>query len=101
MPIIDKLLDGVSQVVTKQHGRELYISVLDMKYAYSQFNLAAETSKQCNFIIVGGNATGTYRFLTGFYGPADMAAEFKNAMDQHILFPRWYNNSNKTYRTQK
>ena len=63
MPIIDKLLDGVGHVVTKQHSRELYISVLDLIYAYSELNLAAETSKQYNFIIVGGNATHAYRFL--------------------------------------
>ena len=30
---------------------------------------------------MGGQATGTYRFLTGFYGLADMTAEFQKAMD--------------------
>ena len=43
--------------------------------------MTAEKSKQCNFIIVGGQATGTYRFLPGFYGLANMPAEFQKAMD--------------------
>ena len=55
-----------------------------MKYAYSQLKLAADTAKQCNFNIVGGKATGTYSFLTGFYGLADMPAEFQKAMDRTI-----------------
>ena len=46
--------------------------------------LAADTAKQCNFNIVGGKATGIYRFLTGFYGLADMPAEFQKAMDRTI-----------------
>ena len=58
--------------------------MLDLKYAYSQLKLAADTAKQCNFNIFGGKATGTYRFLTGFYGLADMPAEFQKAMDTTI-----------------
>ena len=58
--------------------------MLDLKYAYSQLKLAADTARQCNFNIVGGKATGTYRFLTGFYGLADMPAEFQKAMDRTI-----------------
>ena len=38
-----------------------------------------------------GKATGTYRFLTGFYGLADMPAEFQKAMD------RTMNNSKNTF----
>ena len=58
--------------------------MLDLKYAYSQIRLTADTAKQCNFNIVGGQATGIYRFLTGFYGLADMPAEFKKAMDRTL-----------------
>ena len=62
----------------------MYFSVLDLKYAYSQLKLTAETAKQCNFNIIGGQATGTYRYLTGFYGLADMPAEFQKAMDRTL-----------------
>ena len=58
--------------------------MLDLKYAYSQIRLTADTAKQCNFNIVGGQATGIYRFLTGFYGLADMPVEFKKAMDRTL-----------------
>ena len=84
MPNLDELIDGVSQIVTKNKNGTLYFTVLDLKYAYSQLKLAADTAKQCNFNIVGGKATGTYRFLTGFYGLADMPAEFQKAMDRTI-----------------
>ena len=55
MPNVDKLLDGVSQIITANTNGTLYVSVLDLKYAYSQLKLTAETAKQCNFNIIGGN----------------------------------------------
>ena len=81
---VDELIDGVSQIVTANADGTLYFTVLDLKYAYSQLKLTAETSKQCNFSIVRRQATGTYRFLTGFYGLADMKAEFQKAMDRAL-----------------
>ena len=84
MPNVDDLIDGVSQIVTENKNGTLYFMVLDLKYVYSQINLAADTAKQCNFNFVGGKSTGTYRFLTGLYGLADMPAEFLKAMDRTI-----------------
>ena len=77
MPNVDELIDGVSQIVTENKKGTLYFSVLDLKYAYSQLKLAADTARQCNFNIVGGKATGTYRFLTGFYGLADITSPIR------------------------
>ena len=74
MPNADELIDGVSQIVTAKTQGTLYFTVHDLKYAYSQLRLTAETAKQCNFNKVDGQATGTNRFLTGFYGLADMPA---------------------------
>ena len=82
MPNVDELIDGVSQIITATSEGSLYFTVLDLKYTYSQIRLTAETAKQRN--IVGGQATGTYRFLTGFYGLADMPAEFQKAMDRTL-----------------
>ena len=84
MPNVDKLIDGVSQIVNENKNGTLYFMVLDLKYAYSELKLAADTAKQCNFNIVGGKATGTYRFFTAFFGLADMPAEFQKAMDRTI-----------------
>ena len=74
----------VGQIVTTNTKGTLYFSVLDLKYAYSQIRLTAETAMHCNFSVVGGQATGTYRFLTGFYRLADMPAEFQKAMDRNL-----------------
>ena len=82
MPKVDELIDGVSQIITENKNSTLYFALLDSKYVYSQLKLAADTVKQSNFNIVGAKATGTYKFLTGFYGLADMPAEFQKAMDR-------------------
>ena len=59
----------------------LYFSKEDLKYAYSQLPLHPDTQKHCNFNILGGSATGTYRFLNGFYGLTDLPATFQKMMD--------------------
>ena len=58
---------------------------MDLKYAYSQLNLDPETARHCNFNIVSVDGTGTYRFITGFYGLTDMPAAFQKVMD-YTLF---------------
>ena len=57
---------------------------MDLKNAYSQLALDKFTSNQCNFSIVGGDITGTYQFLTGFYGLGDMLKEFQRVMDSTL-----------------
>ena len=84
MPNVDKINDGVSQIVTENKESILYFTMLDLKYAFSQFKLAADKAEQCDFNIFGVKATGTYRFLRGFYGLADMPAEVQKAMDGAI-----------------
>ena len=86
MPIVDELMDNVGQVIsTASESEEVWFTKLDLNYAFSQLPLSDETSKHCNFSIVGGKATGTYRFLTGFYGLTDMPTEFQKAMDRTLL----------------
>ena len=53
---------------------------MDLKYAYSQPNLDPETARHCNFNIISGEGTGTYRIITGFYGLTDMPAAFQKIM---------------------
>ena len=95
-PNVDELIDGVSQIVTENKECTLCFAFY-LKYAYSQLKLAADTARQCNFNIDDGKATGTYRFLRGFHGLADMPAEFQKAMNRtinhakkHILFSGWH-----------
>ena len=60
---------------------------MDITYAYGQVPLHLQTAKHCNFQIIGGESTGTYRFVTGFYGLAVMPTEFQKVMD--VLFAKF------------
>ena len=64
-------------------GKVLFTS-LDIKYAFSQLQLSDSVSNHCNFNIVCGDATVTYRFKTGFYGLSDMPEEFQKEMDNTL-----------------
>ena len=83
MQSIDHLMDKIAMKISelKTTDGTLYFSKIDLKYAYSQLPLHPETQKHCNFNILGGNATGTYRFLNGFYGLTDLPATFQKMMD--------------------
>ena len=84
MPNLEHLVALVTeQLDNKEHENALHTS-LDMRYAYGRVPLAEETAKHCNFQIIGGNATGTYRFITGFYGLTIMPTEFQKTMDQEL-----------------
>ena len=65
---------------SNQNGT-FYFSKIDLKYAYSQIPQDPELQKHCNFNILGGKATVTYRFLNGFYGLTDMPATFQKTID--------------------
>ena len=68
-PNIYNLIGTIQQnLMTNASQETAYFSTLDLKYAYSQLNLDPETDRHCNFNIVIGEGTGTYRFITGFYG---------------------------------
>ena len=44
-------------------------------------NLHSDTARHCNFNLVGGDVTGTYRFKTRLCGLTDMPAEIQKAID--------------------
>ena len=86
MPNIDSNIDSISQHISdSNHGDNVYFSMIDLKYTYSQLNLHPDTARHCNFNIICGDATGTYRFKTGFYGLTDIPAEFQKAMDYTLI----------------
>ena len=84
MPNIHKLIDNIALQLSNKDSGEVWFSNLGLKNAYSQLQLCTDTSKQCNFSIVSGETTGTYRFLTGFYGLGDMPNEFQRVMDSQL-----------------
>ncbi len=84
MPNIDELVDQIAQIITSKKSGTVWFTTVDLAYAYGQLLLAWETAKHCNFSVVGGETTGTYQFQFGFYGLADMPAEFQQAMDRTL-----------------
>ena len=86
---IDKLLDGISQIIAERKAGDVYFTTLDFTYAYGQVSFQQKTSEQCNFSLVGGKSTGTYRFKNGFYGLTSMPAEFQKVIDNLLKqFPQ-------------
>ena len=81
MPNINDLVDNVAAQIAKDSVGEVWLTNLDLKNAYSELALDRFTSNQCNFIIVGGDITGTYQFLTGL---GDMPNEFQIVMDLYL-----------------
>ena len=86
MQSIDHLVDAVALYITqrKDSPGTFWFSKIDLKYAYSQIPLDDSIAKHCNFSILGGKATGTYRFINGFYGLTDMPATFQKTIDKTL-----------------
>ena len=83
MQSIDHLRDTISKKISelKNNPGTIYFSKINLKYVYSQIPLHKVTQKHCNFNILGGNATGTYSFINGFYGLTEMPATIQKAID--------------------
>ena len=85
MQNIDCLMENIAQSISySSHEGEVLFSTIDLCYAYSQLPLDEATAKQCNFNILGGQATGKYRFTTSFYGLTNMQAQFQKAIDNTL-----------------
>ena len=86
MPNINMLIDTIAPHHTNtQNGQQAYFSTVDLKHAYSQMKLHHDTAKHCNFNMICGESTDTYRFKTGFYDLTDMPSEFQKAMDYTLV----------------
>ena len=84
-PLLAELLDQISMKISGNREAKLYNSTIDLKYALSQIALHKETSKHCVAAIVGGKATGYYRFKKGFCGLADMPVFFQTKSIKSLI----------------
>ena len=84
MPNLLEPLIVAAQTINSSSSDEDLFTSLDLKYAFSQLKLSDPFSNHCNFNIVCGYATGTYRFKTGFYGLSDVAKKFQKAMNNTL-----------------
>ena len=91
MPNMEELLNQISVEITRDRTAQLFISKIDLDYAYGQMNLSDETSRQCVFALTGGNFSGYYRFKKGFYGLADIPTIFQEKIDRTLEYctPAW------------
>ena len=87
MQSIDHLMDSVAVFISERKNKpgQYLFSKIDLKYVYSQVPLDKNIKKHCNFNIIGGKTTGTYRFINGFYGLTDMPATFQKTIDKTLL----------------
>ena len=65
VPNVEKL---VNTIYSDEKQEDVYFTTMDLRFGYGQLSLGEETSIHCNFSLVGGRSTGTYRFRTRFYG---------------------------------
>ena len=82
MPNMEELLNQISAELSKNDP--IWITVVDLDYAYGQMKLAPETSKHCNFAMTGEKINGYYRFLKGFCVPADIPTIFQEKIDRTL-----------------
>ena len=91
MPNMEDLLNQISIEKTRDRTLQLFMSKIDLDYAYSQMKLSGETSRQCVFALTGGNFSGYYRFKKVFYGLADIPTIFQEKIDRTLEYwtPAW------------
>ena len=91
MPNMEELLNQISVEITRDRTVQLFLSKIDLDYAYGQMKLSEETSRQCVFALTGGNFSGYYRYKKGFYGLADIPTIFQEKIDRTLEYctPAW------------
>ena len=77
MPNFLEQLNNAAQINNADIPCKVWFTSLDLKYAFSQLLPSDLVSTHCNFSIVCGKSTGTYRFKARFYGLTDVPKEFQ------------------------
>ena len=88
---MEELISRISRKKADGPADEIWISNFDLDYAYGQLLLSREVRNLCIFAVTGGNFTGYYRFLKGFFGLADIPTIFQEKIDQTLdnKHPAW------------
>ena len=92
MPSMEELISRISRKISEEKEGEIHITKQDFDYAYGQLRLDEQTKNLCIFTVTGGDITGYYRFLKGFYGLADIPTTFQERIDKTLEFkhPAWF-----------
>ena len=86
LPNMEELFSRIPRKIADGPADEIWISKFDLDYAYGQLLLSREARNLCISAITGGNFTGYYRFLKGFYGLADIPTIFQEKIDQTLEY---------------
>ena len=91
MPNMEELISRFSRKIADGPADEIWASKLDLDYAYGQLTLSREAQNLCIFAVTGGDFTGYYRLLKGFYGLSDIPTIFQEKIDQTLgnKHPAW------------
>ena len=84
MPNMEELISRISRRKADGPVDGIRISKFDLDYAYGQLKLSRRAMDLCIFAVTGGNFTGYYQFLKGFYGLADIPTTFQEKNDQTL-----------------
>ena len=91
MPNMEELISRISRKIFEGKEGEILATKLDFDHAYGQIKLDENTKNLCIFTVTGGDFTGYYRFLKGFYGLADIPTIFQERIDTTLKHkhPAW------------
>ena len=81
IPNMEALLCQISIEITPGRILQLFVSKIELEYAYGQMKLSNETSRQCVFAKTRGKFSRYYRFKKGFNGLADIPTIFQEKID--------------------
>ena len=84
MPNIEELLKQYSVENSRDRTAQLFISKIDLDYAYGQMKLSDETSRQCVFVYPEENLADTTDSKKRFYGLADIPTIFQETIDRTL-----------------
>ena len=83
MPNMEEFLNQISVEITRDRTLQLFISKIDLEYAYGQMKLSEETSRQCIFAITGAKFNGYYRFKKSSTDLPTFPQSFKKKLTKH------------------
>ena len=100
---MEELLNQISAELSRNNHNPIWISVIDLDYAYGHMKLSLETSEHCNFAVTGENMNAYYRFPKGLYGPAVIPTIFQEKIDRTLghQTPVWLDNFISSHAEQK
>ena len=84
MPNMEQILNQISVEITRDRTVKLFISKIDLDYAYGQMRLSEETSRHCVFALTGGKFSGYYRFKKGFTDSLTYPQYSKKKSTEHL-----------------